>query len=409
MKKIVFVTSSHPSMNPRLMKEVLVLSKYSFEVSVIYTITTSWANAFDKKIIDSYPNINWIKIGIIPEKNNFIYLYHRLFRKINFLLFCLLGRKSYLQNSLVLYSKYIINTTKKIHADLYIGHNLGSLPAIILASQKYGSKSIFDFEDYHRGESDENSYQTKLKMKVENKFIPHIDTLTAASPAITEAYKSIYPDKKIFTINNVFPLCYAIKKIKELPEKPLRLFWFSQYIGKKRGLENVINAMSSFYHDEIILTLLGSCSCEMKNYFLSLASSYNLHQDQVVFLNPVEENEIVNIASRHHIGLASEYSHNINRDLCLTNKIFTYLLAGNALVLSDTYAQKSFLNENPDIGLLYKQNNTEELTAVFKSYLSDSYLLQLHREKALNLAKTKYNWDIEQNQFLDNVKSVLIS
>jgi hypothetical protein len=109
------------------------------------------------------------------------------------------------------------------------------------------------------------------------------------------------------------------------------------------------------------------------------------------------------------MGLASEYSHNINRDLCLTNKIFTYLLAGNALVLSDTYAQKSFLNENPGIGLLYKQNSTEELTAVFKLYLSDSHLLQLHRQNALNLAKTKYNWDIEQNQFLDNVKSVLTS
>jgi glycosyltransferase involved in cell wall biosynthesis len=396
-------------MNPRMMKEVFVLSKYFFEVSVIYTVTTSWAHSFDKKIIDSYPNINWIKIGVLPEKNNFIYLYHRLFRKINFLLFCFFGTKSCLQNSLVLYSKYIINATKKIHADLYIGHNLGSLPAIILASQKYGSKSIFDFEDYHRGESDENSYQTKLNREVEKKYIPLINKLTAASPAITEAYKYFYPGKKILTINNVFPLAYAIKEITELPDKPLKLFWFSQFIGKTRGLENVIKAMSSFYPDEIILTLLGSCSREMKNYFLSLASSYNLHQDQLVFLNPVEENEIFSIASQHHMGLASEYSHNINRDLCLTNKIFTYLLAGNALVLSDTYAQKSFLNENPGIGLLYKQNSTEELTAVFKLYLSDSHLLQLHRQNALNLAKTKYNWDIEQNQFLDNVKSVLTS
>jgi hypothetical protein len=126
-------------------------------------------------------------------------------------------------------------------------------------------------------------------------------------------------------------------------------------------------------------------------------------------MSPVSEKKIVQIASEHHIGLASEYSHNVNRDLCLTNKIFTYLLAGNALVLSDTYAQKSFLNENPCIGLLYKQNSTEELTAVFKSYLSDSNLLQLHRQKSLNLAISKCNWDVEQNQFLDNVKSVLTS
>ena len=85
------------------------------------------------------------------------------------------------------------------------------------------------------------------------------------------------------------------------------------------------------------------------------------------------------------------------------------MLAGNALVLSDTHAQKFFLNENPGIGSLYEQNNVQQLTSVLKNYMGNSKLLLSQRQNALDLAKTKYNWDIEQYQFLDNVKSVLTS
>jgi glycosyltransferase involved in cell wall biosynthesis len=305
--------------------------------------------------------------------------------------------------SSVLFSQELKTAALKCKADLYIGHNLGALPAIVKASQKFNAKSIFDFEDFHRGES----YQSKVLSKVENKYIPLIDILTAASPAITEAYKSIFPNKEITTINNLFPLAYAIKEIKELPETPLKLFWFSQYVGKKRGLENVIRTMSSFHHDEITLTLLGSCSYEMRDYFLSLASSYNLNHNQLIFIDPVEEKEIVKIASQHHIGLASEVAHIPNRELCLTNKIFMYLLAGNALALSDTNAQKDFLKTYPGIGLLYKQDSPSDLTRLLQQYMDQPELLHQHRVSSLEVSKRELNWNIEGVKWLKLVQKVI--
>jgi hypothetical protein len=338
------------------------------------------------------------------------FLYARIRQKIWQVVFGLIGNRFDAGiKSLVLYSQELTELALDHSADLYIGHNLGALPAIVKASKYYNAKSIFDFEDYHRGEFGVKSLHSQIVIKVENHYAPKISAITTASPAITQVYKNIFPIASITTINNCFPLSQSVDCIIILPDKPLKLFWFSQYVGKLRGLETVIESMSKFSSDEITLTLLGSSSNEIKMHFQSLLEKFNLSEKQLIFLDPVSEKEIVQIASRHHIGLASEYAHNVNRDLCLTNKIFMYLLAGNALVLSDTHAQKSFLSENSGIGSLYEQNNIQQLTSVLKTYMGDSKLLLRQRQNALELAKTKCNWDIEQYRFLDNVKSVLTS
>jgi glycosyltransferase involved in cell wall biosynthesis len=153
--------------------------------------------------------------------------------------------------------------------------------------------------------------------------------------------------------------------------------------------------------------VLGSASTNIKQYFNNLIHSNNLKTDQLVFLDSVPEEQIASIASMHHIGLASEYVHNLNRDLCLTNKLFMYLLAGNAIVATDTSAQKTFLEDNQGIGLLYEQEDAVDLSRVLKNYIDNPELLDNHRKKSLKSGKTKYNWDIEKSHFLNNVAKVL--
>lgn len=388
----------------------MALQSQGFHLTVIWCPISPWADGLDQELFKKYPDILWINAGCNIRFRKFNFLYLQIRQKIWQLVFRLMGNQfDAAIKSLVLYSQELTALALMHPAELYIGHNLGALLAIVKASKFYNSKSIFDFEDYHRGEMHENSLHSQMVTNVENHYTPQVSSITTASPAITQVYKNFFPKASITTINNCFPLSYSLDCLIQLPSKPLKLFWFSQYVGKKRGLETVIESMSKFSKDEITLTLLGTASNEIKIYFKSLSEKLNLSEKQVVFIGPVSEKDIVQIASEHHIGLASEYSHNANRDLCLTNKIFTYLLAGNAVVLSDTYAQKSFLRENPGIGSLYKQNSVKELTFVLKSYLIDADFLFLHRQKALELSKIKYNWDIEKKQFLRNIESILKS
>lgn len=409
-KNIVFVTSAQPSANPRMMKEARTLIAFGYKVTVVWCPIAKWADYFDEKLFTQHPEIKWVRAGYHYQKQPIGYWFARMRQKIWKIVYRFFGNRfDAAIKSLVLYSQELSKAALKEQADLFIGHNLGSLPAIVKASIKYNTKAIFDFEDFHRGEFQQFSVQSIMTSEVENKYIPIATSLTTASPAITDAYDSIFIDKPINTINNVFPLSYAVDKLVELSQKPLKLFWFSQYVGKKRGLENILQAMSAFNEDEISITLLGTCSTEMKSYFGDLASSLHLSQGQLLFMDPVEEKDIVAISSKHHIGVASELGHIQNRELCLTNKLFMYLLAGNALIVTNTKSQKDFLNENNNIGLLYDQASIDSLVKSLKIYIDDPDLLLQHRANALTLAKEKLNWEIEQQLFLDNVNRTMNS
>lgn len=408
--KVVFISSAQPSANPRLLKEVRSISLKEFEVQVIWSPISPWADDFDLILFKELPTVKWIKAGYHSNKEPLGYFYARIRQKFWKFFYKMFGNRfDAAIKSLALFSQELNSIALQKKADLYIGHNLGALPANVKAAKKYNAKSIFDFEDYHRGEVAEGTLQTKMVKEIENRYIPLVDSITTASTAITCEYQIIYPKKNIITINNCFPLSYALESMQNLPKRPLKLFWFSQYVGKERGLQTVIKAMSNFASDEIQLTLLGKATDEVKDYFYGLMDEVGLNTSQVEFLDPVQESEIVKIAASHHIGLAAEYVHIANRDLCLTNKIFMYMLAGNALLMTDTKSQQYFFQENFNIGLVYEQENVTSMVKELKYYLDNPTILEEYREKSLQLAETKYNWEMEQHIFIDNVKSTLAS
>ena len=84
-----------------------------------------------------------------------------------------------------------------------------------------------------------------------------------------------------------------------------------------------------------------------------------------------------------------------------------YLLAGNAIVATDTSAQKYFLEDNQGIGSLYQQEDTIDLSRFLKNYIDNPELLDNHRKNGLQLGKEKCNWNIEKKKFLQNVEQVL--
>jgi glycosyltransferase involved in cell wall biosynthesis len=406
--KILFLTSAQPSANPRLIKEVLTLKNCGYAVSVIWCPISLWADNSDAILFKKFPHINWVKVGYHSKNEPIGFHYARIRQKFWLQFYKIFGDKfDAVIKSLVLYSQELTTIALDHKADLYIGHNLGALPAIVKASEKYNAKSVFDFEDFHRGELEKNCLNTKMIIKVENRYVPHVSSITAASQAISRAYGAVFPNQSFTTINNCFLLEYAIEQIKSIPQLPLKLFWFSQYVGKKRGLESIIVAMSLLPKKSVSLTLLGVASNEMKKYFLELMFDLNLSDDQLTFLDPVMEVDIVSIASNHHVGLASEPGRDLNNELALSNKIMMYLLAGNALICSDTVSQKNFLDLNPSVGTLYLKDNSTDLSRVLTYYMDNPELLNDHRKNALQLGKVKYNWEVEKKKFLQNVEQVL--
>jgi glycosyltransferase involved in cell wall biosynthesis len=390
-----------------MLKEAILISQLGHEVTVIWCPITPWADDFDEEIFNEYSSINWIQAGYHLKSHKFSYLLSRIRKKTWYFTYKIVGNRFDAGiKSMVLFSQEMLKIALQNKADVYIGHNLGSIASIVKAAAKFNATTIFDFEDFYRGEFDVDSKSVQMIRDVECKYVSKINYFTAASPEIANAYKNIFPEITIQTILNVFPIEYAPSKLVNLPPKPLKLFWFSQFIGKNRGLETVIRAIGSLKNYDITLTLLGNITIELKEYFIKILNECNVDQNKLFFLNPVRESKLAQIASEHHIGIASEVGHNLNRQYCLTNKIFIYLLAGNALVCSDTYAQKKFIDQNKEIGFVYAQENHCELSEIFKNYINNNDLLKKHQHNSISALYMKYNWDKEKKKYLSMVENI---
>ena len=406
---VLMLTPGQPSSNPRLVKEATALIARGYKVTVIYCHWVNWADKGDEELRQQYPQIQWIRVGGHPVEQKGIYWYTRIRHRVYRLCAALFPASLYLQQRAGIRCYGELKRTSAAHpVQLYIAHNLGALAPAALAAKRNHSLYAFDAEDYHRGQSSDGHEESKRAKIIEDRYIPGVVYLTAASPLIAANYKKHYPQVDPIVLNNVFSLEYL-----QPPPNPyqsgdrLKLFWFSQSAGTGRGLENVIEAMGKMRSRNVSLTILANCSADMKNYFASLAQGHHIQEEQLQFMEPVLLKDIFVIAGQHHVGLATEMGLNTNYNIALTNKIFSYPLSGLAILATDTPAQELFLKENSGIGRIYKRGDITGLVESIEWWLNNPAELNHCRENAHRLARESLNWEKEREIFLQTINAVL--
>lgn len=407
MKSVLIITSGQPSINPRLVKEADALVTAGYKVIVIYQYRMNWATKLDEAILQ---NSNWeaICIGGNPISNSFIYWKSRFLHKAAKTFVKWFGLRNKISElALGRCTLLLVRKAISIPADLYIAHNLSALPAAVIAAKKNQSKCGFDAEDFHRNEtSDDKSNQgVLLNTYIEDKYIKQLDYFTTASPLISLAYQELYPSLTPITLLNVFPI-QTINKPKITKSNSLKLFWFSQTIGIKRGLEEVISAIGALKKHPIELHLLGNIDISSRNHFSNIIHENNLGANVVFYYPPIPADEIFSFASQFDIGLATEISTPKNRDICLTNKIFTYMQSGLALLASATTAQKNLMDTYPGMGLIYTPG---QLSNKLHEYINNNSLLVAHQNRARKYALEDLNWETEKEKLLSTVQSTINS
>lgn len=392
--KITLLTTGQPSTNPRLVKEADALAAAGYQVTVLYSYWAAWAEETDKKLLAAKP---WkaIQVGGSPQKQAWRWFYTRLRKK--------LSRRP--ERALCRTFDELLSKAIRTSTDLYIAHNLGALPAAALAAKKTRKLFGFDAEDFHRGEEDPNLSRDSPKALIEDRYLPLCAYTTAASPLIGAAYKNLFPELSWQPILNVFPASYQ-PDFQVGKGGPLNLFWFSQTLGQKRGIQDVILAMNEVPDVDIVLTLVGHSNAELQSYFLGLKRHEN---HQLIFLDPIPEEDLFQLSAQQDIGLALEPGFSPNNNMALSNKIFTYLLAGNAVIASDTDAQKQFMEQYPGIGRVYPIGDAQALAQIIRHYHENREELEATRRRAWELARTELNWEKEQTKFLQLIEHALAS
>ncbi|PJJ79460.1 glycosyltransferase family protein [Mucilaginibacter auburnensis] len=397
MPSVVLISSGQPSLNPRLVKEADALAQAGYNVTVFYAYWNEWGTEYDRQLS---PSRKWksVRVGGSPENGRITFMLSKIVQKLGRTFkssawgFMGLSRASF----------HLAKEVKKHKADLYIAHNLGALPAACIAAAKHNKPCGFDAEDFHRNETSDDAANADvlLKSAIEDKYIPRLSYLTASSPLIAAQYKTLYPLLNPVVVLNVFDKV-DIEPAKH--QKPLKLFWFSQTIGRGRGIEDVVSALSTLNAKNFELHLLGHIPVYSQQFVEEIIAT----GISVKFYAPIPPDEVISFAAQFDLGLALEQRKPLNRDLCLTNKIFTYLQAGLGVIATETTAQATFMNLNKAIGSTFKNNDSAELAGLLSDYQQNRDKLNTCKLASLKLADTTYNWKIESKKFLKVVEETI--
>ncbi|RKD12418.1 hypothetical protein BCY91_12270 [Pelobium manganitolerans] len=386
-----------------MLKEADALYRAGYEVHIVATSYQAFLKKSDEIIINSHPEwyIHTKYWGQNSRGMGYEGYLYGLLKAIN----RAFAFRSFYPVLLNRHFHWQLKQAIAVEADLYIAHSAASIAVAAKAAEAHQSLFAFDAEDFHSGE-DLSAEILAWVNEVQQQYLRKAVYLTVASPLIAEAYQHDLGRKDIVSILNVFPKNDETFRTKKQSEA-LKLFWFSQNIGKGRGLEWVLEALQGKSSGEVELHLLGNLRSAEALYFEKLISKYQLAKGMVCFHEALPEHELLNLAKTFDVGLSLEIGKPLNRELCLNNKIFVYLQAGLGIIATDTRAQNAFFEDKKDGVAILSLAQPEQLGSILLQLIAEPEKVEAMRSFNHELAKRTYNWEKEQVKLINIVAKCL--
>jgi glycosyltransferase involved in cell wall biosynthesis len=189
------------------------------------------------------------------------------------------------------------------------------------------------------------------------------------------------------------------------PALPLSLYWFGQTTGPHSLAYQVLDAMARL-EVPVQLVLRGNPLESFVAKLRSHASELGL-SNRLEILPRAEPTEMVRLAAKHDIMLGTQPGTELFNQMAIGNKVFTGMMAGLALALSDTIAHRELLASAPGCGFLFPDGDVESLALNLDRLLSDHDRLQEMKLASWQLAETRFNWEMESQTLLRTIDQSL--
>ena len=406
-QRICIVTPGALGSNPRVVKEADALQAAGYEVTVISTRTMEAVDALDATVLAQSA---WRTVRL-DFRNSAQRLPHRLHQEMSRWLFLACKWPALAGHALNWMTGPLMRAALQQQAALYIGHYSAGLVAAAHAATHHSAHYAFDAEDFHPGdppEEPEHDQQRCLLRAIDTRHLRAATYLSAASPGIAEAYSANYGIAAPTVLLNVFPRSQApagaTPKGTALPGPSL--YWFSQTIGPDRGLECAVHALAQTrcaVHLYLRGTALPGFVAQLHEIALKIGVADRLH-----ILPPAAPAEMERLAGAYDLGLVGETGVTLNRKIALTNKLFSYALAGVPALISDIPAHRTYALTAGAAVRLYPVDRPQGLADAIDSLMTgDGTALAAARAHAFDLGQRSLNWDEEQKILLREVAKAL--
>jgi glycosyltransferase involved in cell wall biosynthesis len=403
---VVILTGSHLCHNPRVIKEGETIAESGYEVLILGGWSDPILKERDKKLLKS------LRVKFSAVMDNTERTIPRLRARMRNKLGSITHRISGLNNRWQLGHAYANLRRAAFHqkADLYIAH---SEPAMAVAVDllRFGERVAVDMEDWY---SEDLLPEARWKRPIdllrslEGELLTRGAYASCPSHVMSEALVRQFGCPPPVAIYNAFPWFERRSldgKLKDRRDREVpSIHWFSQTLGPGRGLEDLVSALPLISYP-VNIHFRGIATPSFETWLGNCLPEF--WRSRIFIHGLVPNDELLSRIAEHDIGFAGEMKYCRSRDLTVTNKILQYLLAGLAVVASDTLGQREIAEQAPDAVLLYPAGNAAALAARINTLLSRPEMMQCAKSNALRAAETLFCWELEQNVLMARIRSVL--
>jgi len=400
--RVCLITPGHLSSAPRIVKEAEALTEAGYDVHVVSASHFDLAEPFDQSIVR---RATWNNIRVRTYEGAGV-LWRRIQRRW-LRRFRPAPEDISLATATILAHPGLSRLTEAAVATgaaFFHGHCVAGLAAAAHAASRLRVRYGFDAEDFHEAETDaveQDPFERAIVARIMESFLGGAALVTAASPLIAAEYHRRY-GLVADVVLNAFPRRDAPSGLPHRQRidkaSPARMYWFSQAIGPGRGLEGMI-AVLGMMKTPAELQLRGMALPMEAARLRGLAANAGVAH-ALKLLAPEPPDDMVRLAALADLGLSLEETRPRNRDLCLTNKVFAYLLAGVPQLLSPTAAQAALAPELGTAAIVGDFSRPQAVAAALDEFFADERRVALSRQAARALGESRYCWEMEKPTLL---------
>ncbi len=410
MARICFITPGHLSTNPRVVKAAGALKAAGHDVHVVHGRFSAWGVDNDRAIAEELGSTRPVAYGP-HEASRATYVRQTALRRVALGLARLGSFREYVAETA--HSPVVRDLRAAAlawRADLYVAHYVAALPAAASAARRYRVPFAFDAEDYHLGDlpdRPEHALEKAVIRLIEGRYLGEAAFVTAASPLIGRAYAETYGVPLPTTVLNLFSRFDAPRASSAagtaVPGPSV--YWFSQTIGPGRGLEAAVEAIARA-RSKPHLYLRGTPRGPHLGSLCELAERLGV-ADRLHVLDPIPPAELERDGAAYDVGYVGEVVETRNRQLALTNKLFSYLISGIPVIASDIPAHQGLAEHLRKAMRLFRGGDAESLASAMDALFLQSDELSSARADAWELGQERYNWEAEAPKLVSVMESVL--
>ncbi len=303
-----------------------------------------------------------------------------------------------------------LDAARAERADLTIGHQeIGVYVAAQLGRE--GRRVGADIEDWH-SEDQLQSAATRprrLLRASETALVREAAHVTTTSQALADALAKAAGARTPAVLYNAFPWADRAALDGRAVDRPAggeraSLHWVSQTVGQGRGLSTLCEALAAVARP-VDLHLRGRTSAEDEAWLRARFPAAPGHR--LLLHGLVPPGKLLSRIAEHDVGLALEEYEPPSRNLTVTNKILHYLLAGLAVVATDTAGQREVAAQAPGAVALCRGGDADSLAAALNTLLAAPEALGTARAAALDAAEATFSWERQVPVLLESIERAL--